>query len=291
MENSTKKRPVLCDFHVHTNQSDGKDSPRIIVNHANKIGLKYLSITDHNWLGSSREALKQTNSACQIISGVELSTRHGHLDVHILGYDFDIENKALNNRLNSYNKIRKLRVIECIEVLKYETGIDFTDCISNIEDKQGDISRGYIAKLLLKRKICKTYDEAYQKYLNRISRISGPAQDKITSEEGISLIKEAGGIPVIAHHFICNQNRDQITITIGDLVKYGLEGIEVYHSKSKPKDIKQASTLASMFGLVTTSGSDCHNKNSYYSKIGFGYKNNVKEKSITLVSYLKQRKH
>lgn len=69
---------VKIDLHVHTNYSDGTDSPEELIRHAEKIGLDGLGITDHDTFGGLHKAL-EIETDLIIVPGIEISTTKGHI--------------------------------------------------------------------------------------------------------------------------------------------------------------------------------------------------------------------
>lgn len=81
-EPSAFERYSRADTHMHTNLSDGTASPARIIAEATRRGLQVIAVTDHDQVeGAKRvaELLAQQESALQLITGVEVSTRQGHL--------------------------------------------------------------------------------------------------------------------------------------------------------------------------------------------------------------------
>jgi len=89
LKNSEEETPLLspnaysrADIHMHTNLGDGWASPTRVVEEATRQGLRLIAITDHDHLeGAKRveELISLQNSPLQMITGVEVSTRQGHL--------------------------------------------------------------------------------------------------------------------------------------------------------------------------------------------------------------------
>ena len=102
VENSNK-----IDLHVHTNTSDGKDFEEEIIRQALNLGLRYISITDHNADNAMDRIDKVQLSkryGLNIIPGVELSVIHKGKRLHLLAYNY---NKAFSKLV--VPKIRKMR--------------------------------------------------------------------------------------------------------------------------------------------------------------------------------------
>ncbi len=71
-----------ADTHMHTNLGDGMASPTRVIEEATRRGLQVIAITDHDHVeGAKRvaELLAQQKSTLHLITGVEVSTRQGHL--------------------------------------------------------------------------------------------------------------------------------------------------------------------------------------------------------------------
>lgn len=67
------------DLHIHSRYSDGMNSPQEIVEYAQKIGLSGVAITDHDEIEGSLQALKFQGENFQVIPGLEVSSREGHI--------------------------------------------------------------------------------------------------------------------------------------------------------------------------------------------------------------------
>ncbi|MEW8969792.1 MAG: CehA/McbA family metallohydrolase [Mesobacillus sp.] len=71
----TVKRWYKGDFHTHTNESDGKMSPREGMEQAKKMGLDYFAVTDHNILPT-----KWIKDGVLPIPGIEITSSKGHFN-------------------------------------------------------------------------------------------------------------------------------------------------------------------------------------------------------------------
>ncbi|HET8846262.1 MAG TPA: CehA/McbA family metallohydrolase [Ktedonobacteraceae bacterium] len=71
-----------ADIHMHTNLGDGWASPARVIEEATRRHLTLIAVTDHDHVeGAKRveELLAKQNNPLQMITGVEVSTRQGHL--------------------------------------------------------------------------------------------------------------------------------------------------------------------------------------------------------------------
>ncbi len=73
---------LKAELHVHSSVSDGADSVRKILKTAVEIGIDVISITDHDTVNGSLEAIElveEEKLPIHVISGVEISTSEGHV--------------------------------------------------------------------------------------------------------------------------------------------------------------------------------------------------------------------
>ena len=82
---------TYADLHIHSNYSDGTMSPEKIIDKARDLGVKSISITDHDSIYSQYVSMNKYTDI-KIIPGIELSTEFEDLELHILGYFIDIKN-------------------------------------------------------------------------------------------------------------------------------------------------------------------------------------------------------
>lgn len=243
----------IADLHIHTTASDGTYSPSEVVKKAKDMGFKAIAITDHDTIDGLEEGKAAGKKlGLEVISGIELNTFIYGKEIHILGYEFDANNKGFLALVESLGRARKKRVNEIISKLN-ELGLNITiDEVVQQNATSSAIGRPHIAQVLVKKGYVSTIREAFDKYIG----INCPAyvyRYKLTPQEAVRKIKEANGIPVIAHPFLIGY--DQI---INELIPYGLKGIEVYHSDHNQEQSEHYLRLAQKYNLLITGGSDDH---------------------------------
>lgn len=246
------------DLHIHTSISDGKYSPREIVNIACKNGLTHIAITDHDAIDGvemARTAAAESGEMT-IIPGVEINTDVISGELHILGYFIDLQNSELVDTLYRLRNSRIDRTKQMIKKLKnMGVKIDF----ERVEELAGDgsIGRPHIAQAMMENGYINSFKDAFLRYIGK----GCPAyveRDKVTPAEAIQLLVRCGGIPVIAHPYTCENFRD----LIGELKEAGLKGIETYYNNYLPWQIEDLLKVASQNGLFPTGGSDYHGLDS-----------------------------
>lgn len=242
----------FADLHIHTNKSDSTFSPEEVVKYAAKCGLCAIAITDHD----SVEAIPLVNEYAgqyniEIVPGVELSTDANGEEVHILGYYIDYKNNWFLEKLQFLRHNRIKRAQQMLSKLN-ELGIQITfDDIFGISG-EGAIGRMHVARALLEKGYTSTIYAAFKKYIGK-GKYAYVKKYRIEPREAIDMIHKLGGVSVLAHPQIMNQDA-----IIPTMVKQGLQGIEVYHSDHTKEGEARYLDLAKKYNLLVTGGSDCH---------------------------------
>ena len=258
---------TYIDLHIHSTASDGTFSPTEIVNKALKLTEKdspvVIALTDHDTVAGIDEfqkAAAKHKDRLTAISGLEISTDYHGVEIHVLGYNIYIHNKELLDRLAVCRESRDGRNEKIIQKLQ-EQG--FKISMDEIKpDKPGEtIARPHIAKLLMKKKYVSSVQEAFDKYLAE-GRCCYVERIMPTPEEAIHLIKNSGGIPVLAHLMLYKKlDSSQKEALVRELKDAGLIGIETYYNTYTPVEQEYVAGLAKQWGLIETGGTDFHGQN------------------------------
>ncbi|MBC7264507.1 MAG: PHP domain-containing protein [Chloroflexi bacterium] len=238
------------DLHVHTTASDGRCRPAEIVSMAAQLGLAAVAITDHDTTVGLAEALDAGNSfGIEVIPGVELSTDLPEGEAHVLGYFVRPNDFAFQQTLHKLREARQDRAQGILRRLrKLGLPLEWEEVVAFAGD--GSVGRPHIAQAMLTRGYVSTIQEAFALYIGR----HGPAyveRFRLPPEQAVSMILEAGGLPVLAHPI-------SITEWVPRLVSVGLVGLEVYYTGYSPMEIDLLIGLAERYSLVATGGSDFH---------------------------------
>lgn len=245
---------LMADLHTHTKASDGTCEPAENVRLAKEAGLAALAITDHDTVAGIPEAMEAARALdVEIIPGVEVSSVGKGQDIHVLGYFVPYEDPAFEERLFRLRETRHERNQLLIARLQ-ELGIDIS--LEKVyRRKQGtdkNIGRPHIAEELIELGVVSTIAEAFDKYLGKggAAYVNPP---RITPQEAITLIKEAGGVAVLAHPGLYDDDE-----LVHELIVFGLDGIEVNHPDNDEVQKMRYTKWAAQYGLVVTGGSDFH---------------------------------
>jgi len=282
----------LIDMHMHSTYSDGELTPNELINKAIDSNIGTMAITDHNSINGLKNInYELINNDIDIINGVELSAKVDHGQMHILGYDFDLNNEYLNQELFKQKENSLHYILSVMEQIKRDYKIVFSyDDIVNLVTANHNLGRPDLALLCVKYGYSKNVQEAFIKYLNPAKEIIRDTNKRITYEECIHIIKEANGIPVLAHPKSLELSEKEFLILLKELIKCGLMGIEVYHSSHSKEEMDYYLKIVNEYNLLISGGSDFHGKNvKPDTMLGTGVKNNLKIKNLSLVDYIKRR--
>ena len=244
----------LVDLHVHSTASDGKLTPEALVVKAAGLGLKVISLTDHDSVAGIVPALKAVKAfpALTFIPGVEISTDLADGEAHILGYFIDYTDPALEKALERFRDSRLGRGRGMVEKLA-ALGIKIDWARVQAIAGDGAIGRPHVARAMLEKGYIKTFEEAFDRYIGH----GGPAyveREKMTPEEAVALIVRSRGLPVLAHPFTVKNPEAMVK----QLKPAGLIGIEAYYKDNTPQATASTLKLAQKYGLLATGGTDYH---------------------------------
>ena len=248
----------MIDLHTHTTFSDGTDTPTQLINKALAAGITTIALTDHDSISGWQEATSALRPGICLVPGAEVScqTLDG-ISVHILGLLFDPSNNALIDTLEKTRENRYGRMEKIIAKIN-EAGIDISmsDVLEQLSDG-ATLGRPHLADALVKKGVVASREEAFAQMLHNHSKYY-VSHYSPTPEAVIKLIKEAGGVSVIAHPMASHRGRTISLDTFGSLIQAGLDGIEVDHRDHSPQEKTQLIELARESKLVMTGASDYH---------------------------------
>ena len=269
--------PVACvDLHIHSTASDGTLTPPEIINLASGLKLGAISITDHDTLDGSRQAIAAgIPDSLGFLTGVEISAQRpaifpGKGSCHILGYRIDLENQALNAALQNLQAARKNRNPKILERLR-DLGINLSmEAVKAAAGQEGQIGRPHIAQVMLDKGVVPTYNAAFDDYL-ATGKPAYVDKDRVDCQQAIDLIRAAGGIPVLAHPVLLGTPQGRLDdIMIESLKEMGLMGIEVLYPEHAPDLQAHYRNLAGRHGLLISGGTDFHGEFKPGIQLGTG---------------------
>jgi len=245
------------DLHSHTTYSDGSHSPEEVVQFAHDAGVTALAITDHDTVEGLPEGIVASERVgIEIVPGIELSSRYEGRDTHILGYFFDWQDPTLQARLTEQRASRDQRNPRVIEKLN-QLGLDLTYEEVKAKAGAGSVGRPHIAQILVDKGYVTSTKDAFDQYLADGASAYVERESPETSE-AITWIREAGGVPVLAHPHWTKRKGPELVEMCSALKEAGLMGIEVFYSTHTKRQTSEYLELARKLDLLMTGGSDFH---------------------------------
>jgi len=264
---------LFADLHCHTQFSDGSLSPAEVVSLAIERGLRVLAITDHDSIGGWFEASRTAAQAraavgfpsLKIIPGVEINTAWLGGEIHVLGY-FDprvlelhesggtsAEARRIAALDHSLNVLRHKRVERAHAIVDKLRGLGVDIVWEHVEGLVSgpSVGRSHIARALVERGAASSAREAFGLYLNAGAAAYVPNYN-IQPVDAIRLIRDSGGVPVLAHP----KSTDPEVLC--DWVDAGLAGLEVWHPDHSATQTDTLLKWTERAGVLATGGSDFH---------------------------------
>ncbi len=247
-----EENALAADFHLHSNASDGCDSPRRVMTRAREAGLKAISLTDHDTVAGLGEARAEAERlGLEFIDGVELTSSHEGRLIHILGHFICPENSRLRERISKCMGDRRVRMDQMLEKLdSLGISIDSADFYRTYGDTS--IGRGQLSAYMVKKGIVHSTREVFERFLEEEAPAYVPLETLVPLEV-VELIRGAGGTATIAHPLLSDADN-----LIPALVSGGLSAIEVEHPAQDEDARGRYRALAERYGLIPLGGSDCH---------------------------------
>ena len=266
----------MIDLHTHTTHSDGTFSPEQLIRLAVENSLSAVAITDHDTVDAIYPSLEMAReNKLRLIPGVELSVntdlpQNGYL--HILGLFIDYENKNLTDRLDYLRSKRIDRVYTILEKLN-ELDFELSTDDLHLDDTQVSIGRPHLARIMANHGYVTSIREAFDLYLSD-GKPAFVGKERLGVKDAIELIHGAGGLAIIAHpiSLACNEIEDYGKC-IKDLIKIGMDGVEIYSSFHPPEFVEYLEKMAKELKICVSGGSDFHGANKPEIQIGRGIGN------------------
>lgn len=242
----------LIDLHTHTTASDGALSPQQLVCLAKDCGISVLAVTDHDTLEGLPVAMAEAaRIGLQIVPGVEITAHVGDLEVHILGHFIDPNDARLAEFLASSRTDRIERVRRMIDKL-WSLGLPLeADEVLSLAPGSS-VGRPHVADAMIRHGYVTSLKEAFDRYLTP-GKPGYVERSRIPATLVICVIKEAGGVPSLAHPG--QYGRDEI---IPYLVQQGLMGLEVHHLEHDAESLFRYERMCVQYRLLAVGGSDYH---------------------------------
>lgn len=264
---------MKIDLHSHSTHSDGKETVDQIFQYAAEAGLDVLALTDHDTTAGWAEArVEAAKHGITFVPGIEITTKHYGVSVHMLAYLPDPNYSPLIQRLKEVRESRETRIERYVENLSVEyknLTMDEVRATLNAEGKSP--GRPHIADALVNLGYFGHRNEVFAGPLDKGSVFHVPS-DGIHTIEAVKLIRASGGVPVMAHPMaratgdlvITDKHREHFV----EVIEAGLAGYEVHHREVGDLAREWLTGLALEYDLVLTGSSDYHGMTGKDNRLG-----------------------
>lgn len=252
-----------ADLHIHSTASDGKMTPEQVVREAAGLKLSYIALTDHDTIKGVEKAREVARDYdIEVVPGVEITTAYGDRECHLLAYHFNMDDEAFAGLLALHRNARVQRARWIIGQLRNKGfELDIDEVLAEANGR--NVGRPHIAEILRKKGYIASIREAFIRHLS--DEALGPIENNYRDIfEVIDIVKQAGGVAVLAHPGRLYSNKELDAFANG-----GIDGIETIHPSHRYDIQKKMESFAENHGLLTTGGSDFHGRvKDYYPHFG-----------------------
>ena len=257
----------MIDLHTHSTASDGSCTPEKLISLALGSGLSALALTDHDTLnGLPRARASAEGTHLDFVAGVEIEIDCDTGEFHLLGIGLSANIGVLTEaliRIQAARRDRNLRMVQKMQA----GGIPITlEEVTKIAG--GDIvSRAHFARVLVRKKVVGSIDAAFKRLIGKGREYYEP-RACLPLQEATSLIKGAGGLPVIAHPVSLGIQGPALRTFLVTCRDNGVEGIEAWHPNHSIRMSYALERLARSLSMTVTGGSDFHGEHIPSRKLG-----------------------
>lgn len=257
---------AFANLHLHTIFSDGELTPAQVLRAHVEAGFAAVAITDHDTLAGLDAVVGIADHGTRIIPGVELSIEddaaRGLVEVHLLGYAFRPDDTRLRTRLRRASEARERQKIETVRRL---AAAGYPVTWEDVRQRaRGNVGKPHIVAAIEAAEPGVAREALYQA-MGPAGIAHVPRAHDLSLEEGVDLIRAAGGVPVLAHPGVYDHVPD-LTVTFDTCARAGVIGLEVTYPQD-PKDpygprsralMARFAEVARRYGWVETGGDDFH---------------------------------
>ena len=255
------------DLHIHSAISDGTQPLSELVPAIAAAGLHGFALTDHDTASGWAEAATLAKEySLDFLPGAEFSCRYTYpveggmksKTIHLLAYGYNAETSELARRVEDIRASRANRAQKIVELLAADYPVTWDNVLAQVAEGNAAVGRPHIADALVAAGIVADRSEAFARLLYTGSPYYVP-QQALDPIEAVRLVRDAGGVPVIAHPMSRSRGPALSFDYMEQLIEAGLGGVEVYHRENSPED---RAALLDFLGaypeILVTGSSDYH---------------------------------
>ena len=260
---------MRIDLHAHSTHSDGREDVRTIFSSAKEAGVDVLALTDHDSTAGWVEAETVARElGMGFVPGIEVTAKENGKSIHLLAYLPDPSNLALQTTLRNTVVARVERLKAITELVAPVWNITWDDVLAQLE-VGATMGRPAVADALVAAGHFGTRDEVFGRVLFDGSDYDVPNELAPGVLEAIGLIRDAGGVPIIAHPLgRSDGDHPRPELHFRTMIEAGLAGFEVYQRDGPAFARDWLLGLAKEFDLIVTGSSDYHGLTGKDNRLG-----------------------
>ncbi|HEY3021662.1 MAG TPA: PHP domain-containing protein [Solirubrobacteraceae bacterium] len=253
------------DLQSHSTHSDGELPPERVVARAASEGVELLALSDHDTVAGVPAAQRAAREhGLKLSPAVEISAIDPlHADFHILGYEIDPADAALEERLAAFRADREGRGGRMAERLQQ---LGFALKAEHLDRGDRPLGRPHLAAAVFEHPANATRlrDEGLtdpgavlEAYL--IEGAPGFVRRTLpTVPQAIQAIHDAGGVAVWAHPFWDLDDPGPTLEALERFVAHGIDGVEAFYVTHTQEQTALLADAADRHDLLTTGSADFH---------------------------------
>jgi len=269
---------------MHSNASDGTDSPVQLLEKVMAKGIRTFSLTDHDTTKGVEQLSDLIPEDITFVSGVEFSCQMPSGKCHILGYNCNIVHPSFRDALAQGAALRRAKLDKRLAFLQEQRGINFPEKEIERLYQMPSAGKPHLANLMVKYGFAENKEAAIEDTIN----LCATGSSRIQAETAVRAISAAGGVPIWAHPLggagEQRATREQFAERLKELMTYGLMGMECYYSQYTMAHCMELRDIAKECRLLISGGSDYHGTNK---TVGLGTLNSegceIYQNQITLL--------
>lgn len=244
---------MRLDLHCHSRCSDGTDAPEEVARLAVAAGVELLALTDHDTCDGWPAAAEAAGSV-PVLRAMELTCAQAGRTVHLLLYGV-AASEPLERAIADLRRRRRDRIHEiCARFLRWDIHLDADAILAAAGG--GTPGRPHVARALVDKGVCKSVQEAMDRFLGQGKPVDVPAPH-LDPATGAALGVAAGARVALAHPHTVGHPW-VVSELCRSLASAGLGGLEAVYGQYPQRVRADWTQVADDLGLVVTAGSDYH---------------------------------
>jgi len=266
---------MKIDLHIHSKNSDGADTVEELIPKIKAAGVDVFALTDHDRTDGWAKASELADElGLSFIPGIEITTEgripdsQGNIipfGIHLLAYLPNPQDPALMKILEENRNSRTVRTEKFVSNLQAKYPALTYELVLELAQDDSTLGRPDIATALVHLKEFDSVGAVFEAKDSPIDKrspyyVRNDAPDVL---DVIRIVRNAGGVPVIAHPLARTSSEDNQPSSFPRkhfeaMVSAGLLGLETEHKEVSRETRAVLESFAAEHGLITTGSSDYH---------------------------------